>query len=66
MDLNDSFFSSQLPHVIESMQTKMVHFRQSPAHNVNEATNAIINEWCILVYAINVSGNNLLKVSILA
>ena len=35
-------------------------------HNVNEATNAMVNERCVLVYAINVSGDNLLKVSVLA
>jgi len=66
VDLNDSFFSSQLPHVIESVQTKTINFRDFLVHDVYEATNAMVNEWCVLVCTICVLADNVLNIFVLA
>ena len=48
------------------MQMKVVNCRQFPVHDIYEATNTMVNEWCILMYAISVLGDNLLDIFILA
>jgi hypothetical protein len=66
VNLNNPFLSSQFPHIIQLMQMKAVNCRQFLVHNIYEATNTMVNEWCILMYAISVLGDNLLDIFILA
>jgi len=61
-----SFFSCQLFKVIETREAKIIDCSHLPVHNVDEATNAIEDKWCVFMYAILHSCNDLPKVLVIA
>jgi len=62
--IEGAFLSNQFSEVIETMEAKLIDCMCLPVYDVDKATNAMVDECCILVYAVRKPCDDLLKIFI--
>jgi hypothetical protein len=63
--IDGAFFSDQHFQVIETAKAKKVYCLYLPVYNVDKASDAMVNEWCVLMDTTCIPRDDLLKIFVI-
>jgi hypothetical protein len=58
VDVDYTLVAHKFPRIIEAMKAKDINCRRLPVHNINEPSNAMVDQLHIFMYAIGISADD--------